>query len=210
MEVQKKITNHSDNFISNEIRSQLLPILDKITKNIYLVTYLNNDSFSLELKNFVEEFSSLSSHIHVIIKQSKESYIDICDDNKKSKNLHYYLIPGGHEFNSFVLAIYNIGTIGQTIEKDIYQKILDLKQHEIQIFVSLSCTMCPEVVQSVQRIAIENENVCASIYDLNHYPEYKEKYNIMSVPCTIIDRKKVIFGKKSFEEIVTFIEEQEL
>ena len=45
---------------------------------------------------------------------------------------------------------------------------------------------------------------------LNHYPEYKEKYNIMSVPCTIIDRKKVIFGKKSFEEIVTFIEEQEL
>ena len=210
IEVQKEITNHSDNFISNEIRSQLLPILDKITKDIYLVTYLNNDSFSLELKNFVEEFSSLSSHIHVIIKQSKEPYIDICDDNKRSKNLHYYLIPGGHEFNSFVLAIYNIGTIGQPIEKDIYQKILNLKQHEIQIFVSLSCTMCPEVVQSVQRIAIENENVCASIYDLKHYPEYKEKYNIMSVPCTIIDRQKVIFGKKSFEEIVTLIEEQEL
>ena len=209
-EVQREITNHSDNFISNEIRSQLLPILDKITKDIYLVTYLNNDSFSLELKNFVEEFSSLSSHIHVIIKQSKEPYIDICDDNKRSKNLNYYLIPGGHEFNSFVLAIYNIGTIGQPIEKDIYQKILNLKQHEIQIFVSLSCTMCPEVVQSVQRIAIENENVCASIYDLKHYPEYKEKYNIMSVPCTIIDRQKVIFGKKSFEEIVTLIEEQEL
>ena len=174
------------------------------------MTYLNNDSFSLELKNFVEEFSSLSSHIHVIIKQSKEPYIDICDDNKRSKNLNYYLIPGGHEFNSFVLAIYNIGTIGHPIEKDIYQKILNLKQHEIQIFVSLSCTMCPEVVQSVQRIAIENENVCASIYDLKHYPEYKEKYNIMSVPCTIIDRQKVIFGKKSFEEIVTLIEEQEL
>lgn len=53
IEVQKKIKNHSDNFISNEIRSQSLLILDKITKDIYLVTYLNNDLFSLELKKFV-------------------------------------------------------------------------------------------------------------------------------------------------------------
>ena len=48
------------------------------------------------------------------------------------------------------------------------------------------------------------------MYDLNHYPEYKEKYNIMSVPGTVIERTQVTFGKKSFEEIVTFIEEQEL
>ena len=209
-EVQKEISTHIDAFISQEIRSQLLPILDKLTKDIYLVTYLNNDSFSLELKSFVEEFSLLSSHIHVVIKQSQEIYIDICDDNKKSKNLHYHLIPGGHEFNSFVLAIYNMATVGQPIAKDIHQRILNLKRHEIQTFVSLSCTMCPEVVQTVQRIAIENDNVHTSIYDLNHYPEYKEKYNIMSVPCTIIDQQRVIFGKKSFEEIVTLIEQQEL
>ena len=58
------------------------------------------------MKSFVEEFSLLSSHIHVVIKQSQEIYIDICDDNKKSKNLHYHLIPGGHEFNSFVLIMF--------------------------------------------------------------------------------------------------------
>ena len=103
-----------------------------------------------------------------------------------------------------------MATVGQPIAKDIHQRILNLKRHEIQTFVSLSCTMCPEVVQTVQRIAIENDNVHTSIYDLNHYPEYKEKYNIMSVPCTIIDQQRVIFGKKSFEEIVTLIEQQEL
>jgi len=195
----------SDEFISAEIKEQLKPILDKLTKDLYLTTYISNDALSLELKNFVEEFSALSSHIHVLLKTSEKPYIEICDENQISYGLKYHLVPGGHEFNSFVLAIYNVGTQGQPLKENLLQQIQKITAHQVQIFVSLSCTMCPEVVQSAQRIAIENKNVETSIYDLAHYPEYREKYKIMSVPCTIIDQDRVIFGKKSLEDMIEIL-----
>lgn len=65
--------------------------------------------------------------------------------------------------------------------------------------------MCPEVVQSAQRIALENSNVQVEIYDLAHFPELKEQYKIMSVPCMVINDENVYFGKKSLKEIIEYL-----
>jgi len=203
----QETTNDSQEFISQDIRTQLQPILNKLTKDVYLKGYIGQDRFSLEMKNFIEEFSSLSSHIYSSFESTNEKpYIDICL-NEHSFGLQYHCVPGGHEFNSFVLAIYNIGTQGQPLSDEVLNNIQKLKAHHIDVFISLSCTMCPEVVQGVQRIAILNENIQTSIYDLAHYPEYNEQYNIMSVPCMVIDHQKIIFGKKTLEELVQILEE---
>ena len=78
-------------------------------------------------------------------------------------------------------------------------------KQNIKVMVSLSCTMCPEVVQSAQRIALENHHVDTEIYDLAHFPELKEKYKIMSVPCMVINDEKVHFGKKSLKDILELL-----
>ena len=56
----------------------------------------------------------------------------------------------------------------------------------MQILVSLSCTMCPDLVVAAQRIASLNPLVTAEVYDIVHFPELKEKYNVMSVPTDAI------------------------
>ena len=63
-----------------------------------------------------------------------------------------------------------------------------------------------DVVQASQRIALENHQVQTDIYDLAHHPHYKEQYNIMSVPCMVIDGQRVVFGKKNLEDILEIIE----
>lgn len=65
--------------------------------------------------------------------------------------------------------------------------------------------MCPEVVMATQRIAIENKNVEAQMFDLAHFPNLKEQYNIMSVPCMVINDKDVYFGKKDISQIVEIL-----
>ena len=126
----------------------------------------------------------------------------IYNENKQDLGVYYHMVPGGHEFNSFVLAVYNAGSAGQPLAQDIVQRIEALTFHHLQIFVSLSCTMCPEVVQASQRIAMLNPDIQVSIYDLSHFPQYKEQYHIMSVPCMVIDQKKVLFGKKNLEQMI--------
>ena len=81
-----------------------------------------------------------------------------------------------------------------------------LGKKEIKVLVSLSCTMCPELVTAAQRIAVENESVTAEVYDLNHFPALRDKYNVMSVPCLVVDDGKTIsFGKKNVRQLLELL-----
>ena len=74
---------------------------------------------------------------------------------------------------------------------------------DIKVIVSLSCTMCPETVVAAQRIAAENEGVRAEVYDIAHAPGLKERYNVMSVPCIVVnDGEQVLFGRKNIEQVL--------
>ena len=78
---------------------------------------------------------------------------------------------------------------------------------KIEIAISLSCTMCPDLVMAACRIAIENANIQCDVFDINHFPKLKEDYQIMSVPCMIINQKHAYFGKKDIQEILGLITE---
>ncbi|MFR5149481.1 MAG: thioredoxin family protein [Ruminococcus sp.] len=75
----------------------------------------------------------------------------------------------------------------------------------MQILVSLSCTMCPDLVVAAQRIASLNLLVTAEVYDIAHFPDLKEKYNVMSVPCLIINQDRVTFGKKNIPQLLELL-----
>ncbi|MBQ1251694.1 MAG: thioredoxin family protein, partial [Firmicutes bacterium] len=76
-----------------------------------------------------------------------------------------------------------------------------------QVLVSLSCTMCPELVVASQRVAAENDQVTTEVYDVNLYPELKTRYNVMSVPCLVINEEKVTFGKKNLRQLLDILAE---
>ena len=117
------------------------------------------------------------------------------------------LILGGHEFTSFVLGLYNAAGPGQALEAEAKEAIDQISRPvHMQILVSLSCTMCPELVTAAQRIAAENPLVSAEVYDLNHFPDLKEKYQVMSVPCLVINGDQISFGKKNVRQVLELLE----
>ena len=131
--------------------------------------------------------------------------ISICSAEGKDLGLRFHGVPGGHEFNSFILALYNAAGPGQDVGEILQQRIEGISRDiHIDIAVSLSCTMCPDLVAAAERIAADNDHVSVDVYDLAHYPDMQKKYNIMSVPCLIMDGK-TYFGKKSLEELLQII-----
>ena len=133
--------------------------------------------------------------------------ICICSGDGTYLGTAFHGVPGGHEFNSFIIAIYNAAGPGQAIDEGLLERIRNISRKiRIQTVVSLSCTMCPELVMAVQRIALENPDIEADIYDMAYFPYLKDKYQIMSVPCMIVNEKDVYFGKKSVEEILGILE----
>ena len=92
------------------------------------------------------------------------------------------------------------------MDEEIRQKILAIKMPvDVKILVSLSCTMCPDLVVAAQHIAAESPVVSAEVYDVGHFEELKNQYKVMSVPCLVINDEKVSFGKKNIQQVLELI-----
>ena len=127
----------------------------------------------------------------------------MCRTDGTETGLAFHGVPGGHEFTSFVLGLYNAAGPGQALDEITRQQITAItSETNMKVLVTLSCTMCPDLVVAAQRIAAENPNVTAQVYDVRHFENLKEQYNVMSVPCLVINEEKVLFGKRNIQQIL--------
>lgn len=201
----------SDELFTTEMKSQLDAVFAKMTRPLILKLYLDDRAVSTELEGYMQTLSSLTDKLSLEVaeRQSKESdapCVRICLDNGAETGLAFHGVPGGHEFTSFVLGLYNASGPGQELDTQIVSDIQSIKAPvNLKVLVSLSCTMCPEVVTAAQRIAAANSNISAEVYDLNHFAEIKEQYQVMSVPCLVINDTKVSFGKKNIRQVLDLI-----
>lgn len=203
-----------DAFFDDAAREQLRAVFSKFEKNVVLAIEAGNDSVSDELRRFAGEIASLSEKISLrdgapagAEPASALPCVTICDASGTSLRARFFGVPGGHEVNSFVAALYNAAGPGQALDADTLARVRAISRPtKIQILVSLSCTLCPATVAAAQRIAIENANVSADAVDLARFPEIRERYGVMSVPALVIDGKVVGFGKKTIEQIAECLE----
>lgn len=197
-------------FLDEETRQALKPVLDRFTHPITLRLYKDDTDLSYEDEKLLKELASLSDNVSyetVDAPAGKEHTISILGSDGKEAGLSFHGVPGGHEFNSFILAMYNTAGPGQDIGEDMQKRIGSIsKKKQITIAVSLSCTMCPDLVAAAERIAADNPHITVDVYDLAHYPELQQKYNIMSVPCLIVNDSDVHFGKKGVAELLDILE----
>lgn len=132
--------------------------------------------------------------------------VKVCLADGTETGLAFHGVPGGHEFTSFVLGLYNAAGPGQSMDADVEADVRAMdKKVDVKVLVSLSCTMCPELVTAVQRVAAASPNVTAEVYDINHFEAIKNKYNVMSVPCLVINDEQVTFGKKNIRQVVDLL-----
>lgn len=192
-------------FLSGAVRTQIQGVMEKFENPLVLKAWLDDSPLSGEISGFLGELTPLSEKVTWVRGEGEGPQlipsIEICREDGTSSGIHFHGVPGGHEINSFIVAMYNAAGPGQAIDAETKRQIETLeKKVNFQILVSLSCTLCPETVMSAQRLASLSENVSAEMIDIAHFPEFKEKYKIMSVPCMVVNGEKLVFGKKNLQE----------
>ena len=201
----------SGELFTEEMRQQLDTIFDRMERPLLLKLHLDSRPVSGELENFITAVGALTEKLTVEVcdRQARETFapcVEICLADGSATGLAFHGVPSGHEFTSFVLGLYNAAGPGQAVDEDIRQKIAAItKNTDIQILVTLSCTMCPDLVAATQRIAAMNPNITAHVYDIWHFEDLKNRYRVMSVPCLIVNEEEVFFGKKTMGEILNLI-----
>ena len=132
--------------------------------------------------------------------------MEVCRLDGTPTGLAFHGVPAGHEFTSFVLGLYNAAGPGQSADEDVLRDIAAItKPTDMKILVTLSCTMCPDLVAAAQQIAARSPQVTAHVYDIRHFEELKNRYHVMSVPCLVINDQEVSFGKKTTRQILELL-----
>ena len=209
--VNTQEADKSSGLFTAEMRQQLDTVFARMESPLLLKLYLDDRSVSKELEQFITALAALSDKLTVSVAEYNASSdnapcVTVCKADGTETGLAFHGVPSGHEFTSFVLCLYNAAGPGQAIGSDTKQQIAAIKNTvNMKILVTLSCTMCPDLVVAAQHIAAENPHIKAHVYDIRHFEGLKERYKVMSVPCLVINDDEVSFGKKNIEQILQLI-----
>ena len=214
---------------SDTTKQQLNVVFNRMSRPVTLALELDDTPLSTELRGFIDAMVALSDgklksvvvdgeyekddtgravfDVEHVLPAARPCVRMVVDG--KPTGLAFHGVPSGHEFNSFVLGLYNAAGPGQPLGDDLIERTKSIASPlNIMILVSLTCTMCPETVLASQRLASLNPAVRAEAYDVSHFPELKDQYGAMSVPCIVINRggeQTVEFGKKSIPQMLDLI-----
>ena len=208
---EENIVHDSNETFTADMKQQLAGVFSKMERKLLLKLFLDNRPVSDELEEFITNLAALTDKLTITVADRNDTTnqapcVRVFLDDGNDTGLAFHGVPSGHEFTSFVLGLYNAAGPGQQIDEQTHQEIKGVKSSvDMKILVSLSCTMCPDLVIACQRIATLNSNIRAEVYDLQHFEELKRKYNVMSVPCLVINNDKLSFGKKNISQVLDLI-----
>lgn len=204
---EAKGAGSQEGLFSADMRQQMEAIFARMEQSLILKLYLDNRPVSSELRKYMEELAGLTDKLTVSagegLSESELPCVRVLRADGTETGLAFHGVPGGHEFTSFMLGLYNTAGPGQPLDDATRARIRRIDRAvAMKILVSLHCTMCPELVAAAQQIASLNAQVTADVYDINHFESLKERYNVMSVPCLVIDDNRVTFGKKTIQQLL--------
>ena len=209
--VDTQESGDSGALFTDQMRQQLDTVFSRMERPLLLKLWLDSRPASDELESFVSALVKLSDKLQLEVsdRQADETLapcVEVCLADGTPTGIAFHGVPSGHEFTSFVLGLYNAAGPGQALEEAAREQIGAItNKTDMKILVTLSCTMCPDLVVAAQRIAAENPNVTAHVYDIRHFENLRNQYKVMSVPCMVVNDEDVFFGKKNIQQILQLL-----
>jgi len=193
--------------LTNELLTALKGYTANMTRSVSLVLNTGTHAKRDELKKFLTDFASTSSHLsfeerdlsaHV---RSPISFIVEVDG--EPTGIKFSGIPGGHEFNSLVLAVLHADKEPQKLDDHLKSLVRAINSElNFEVFVSLSCHNCPDVVQTLNQFAVLNANISSEMIDGGLFKDEIDARNIQGVPSVYLNGNPFANGKITTAQIV--------
>ncbi|MDY6829117.1 MAG: alkyl hydroperoxide reductase subunit F [Pseudomonadota bacterium] len=112
-------------------------------------------------------------------------------------------IPSGHEFNSLVLAMLQASGTPIKLDDSLQQMVGRISEAlHFEVFVSLSCHNCPEVVQALNQFALLNPNIRTEMIDGGLFQDIIAERDIQGVPIVYLNGEVFANGKVTAAELI--------
>ena len=160
-----------------------------------------------ELKQFLTDIATTSDKLSFeeretagMLRSPVSFFLEVDGVNS---GIQFSGIPSGHEFNSLILAILQSSGTPIKLDDGLKKMIqnIDQKMH-FEVFISLSCHNCPDVVQALNQFALLNENISTEMIDGGLFQDLIEERDIQGVPSVYLNGELFANGKVDAAELI--------
>jgi alkyl hydroperoxide reductase subunit F len=184
--------------LDQNLKQQLSDLLGQIPGSIELQLALNSSGASRELEVLAQELSELSPRVRLLPEPgiaARKPTLDILSPEHGTR-ISFAGVPSGHEFTSLVLALLHSGGHPLKLEPEVQQQIRNLQgDYNFEVYVSLSCQTCPDVVQALNMLAALNPGIRTTMIDGALFQNEVEHHNILAVPTVLLNGKRFSQGR---------------
>ncbi|MFX1572114.1 MAG: thioredoxin family protein [Promethearchaeota archaeon] len=116
-------------------------------------------------------------------------------DENNREIIRYLAYPTGSEFVPFLNSIQYFSGVRPFYTDQIVSHLKKIEKSNMKIFITPTCPYCPATVPVLTLFAIVSKGkIKAEIIDVNLNPDIGMKYQVQSVPHTVINEKDHIYG----------------
>jgi glutaredoxin-like protein len=188
--------------LSEPVKKKAGELLGKVANPVRLVLFTqeNDCQFCKDAVGLANELVGLSDKLAIEVydlekdaARAAEYRVDkvpaFVIAGEKDYGIRYYGVPAGYEFTTLLTLVDLVGSRDSGLKPESRSKLSSMtKPADIQMFVTLTCPVCPGAAVTAARLAIENEKVSLSVIDASEFPKLAGLYNVMAVPRTVINR----------------------
>jgi alkyl hydroperoxide reductase subunit F len=190
-------------------KAQLKSYLERATQPIEIVASLDDSPASGQLQSLLKDVADVSALVTVSESRDDSQRKPSFSINRPGENTgpRFAGLPMGHEFTSLILALLQTGGYPPKLEDAILEQIRALDgDFEFEIYVSLSCHSCPDVVQALNLMAVQNPRIKTTMIDGALFQDEVKARQIMAVPTVFLNGAEFSQGRMSLEEILAKID----
>jgi alkyl hydroperoxide reductase subunit F len=193
------------------MKAQLAAYLERMTQPVEIVASLDDTPASADMRALLRDIADASARVSVSETQGQDGpyrtpSFQIVRPGT-SQGPRFAGLPMGHEFTSLVLALLQVGGYPPKVEQAVLDQIRALDgDFEFEVYVSLTCHNCPDVVQALNLMAVQNPRIKATMIEGGLFQDEIKEREIMGVPTVFLNGTMFGNGRMSLEEILARID----
>ena len=194
--------------LDDALKAQLQQYLALLRQPIRLIASLDDSETGMDMKSLLETIVGLSDKVTLDTSGNdarKPSFV--VARAGQTEGVRFAGLPLGHEFTSLVLALLWTGGHPPKVEPEVIDAIKALDpgtqgDFSFEVYMSLSCHNCPDVVQALSLLAVLNPKVKTVVIEGGAFQKEVEGRQVMAVPMVFLNGQVFGSGRMGVEEIV--------
>ena len=187
------------------LKSQLQQYMGLLRQPLRLIASLDDSATGREMRGLLNDIVEAGN--------GKISLDDSGSDARRpsfvvaregqSSGVRFAGLPLGHEFESLVLTLLWTGGHPPKVSPEVIDSIKAIEgEFDFDVYMSLTCHNCPDVVQALSLMAIINPAIRTTVIEGGAFQAEVEQRQVMAVPMVFQGGAMFDSGRMSLEQII--------